>query len=441
MKIVHRAGLAVVVGAALLSAGMSPANAADPKATITAPTAGASLVGTSVTVRGNYSADSAIKDVRVALCKLDVATKQRCTAYLSDPATGSFLTAFRSIAANRTPNSQVSGTFSLTGTSLPAGAYRAAAFAVTSSNPKGPSMQVTFTLTASDPDPTPGFVTILWGRTNWSVATGARCNNIPAGARTLEQNLIDLQSRGLKASGGVVVNRTAEATRTCVRNTVLQPSWADLARLRDDYGFTVVSQGMNYADMTLMRTDAQRFEESGATLPIFNSRGFTRAWGSFSYPNNKIDAPATAVVSNSFAFGRIYGTSVNKRANVMTYPYYMQTISVMGGRCNNPSLACYTMPVSNNRRTAPPSRLAGYLSPKTNEWGVVQFYRIVEGLYGRMGGGIAWDCSSSDWRNRWTSHPEIYCRNNFLEALDLRANGTTNADAVTVAQAWGRTPG
>ncbi len=440
MKNVQRAGLAVVAGVSLLSAGVLPASAADPRATITAPAAGSTLVGSTVTVRGNYSADSAIKDVRVAICKLDAATKQRCTAYLSDPATGSFVTPYRSLAADRTPNDQVSGTFTLTATSLPAGAYRAAAFAVTSANPKGPSTMASFTLTASNPDPTPGFVTVLWGRSNWSVATGARCNVIPVGARTLEQNLIDLQSRGLRASGGVVVNRTAETTRTCVRDTVLQSSWADLTRLRTTYGFTAVSQGMNYADMTLMTTDAQRFEESGATLPVFNGRGFTRAWGSFSYPNNKIDAAASAVVARDFAFGRIYGTSVNKRADVMTYPYFMQTISVMGGRCNNPSLACYTMAVSNNRRTAPPSRLAGYLSPKPNEWGVVQFYRIVEGSFGRMGSGIAWDCSSSDWRNRWTSHPEIYCRNNFLEALDLRASGTTNADAVTVAQAWGRNP-
>ena len=90
--------------------------------------------------------------------------------------------------------------------------------------------------------------------------------------------------------------------------------------MRESYGFTAVSQGMNYADMTKMTTDAQRFTESGATVPILNSKGFTRAWGMFNYPNNKMDADANRVVTKSFAFGRVYGTTVNTRAAVLTYP-------------------------------------------------------------------------------------------------------------------------
>ena len=125
----------------------------------------------------------------------------------------------------------------------------------------------------------------------------------------------------------------------------------------------------------------------------------------------------------------------------MTYPYLVKTISVMGGRCNNRNLACYTMPVKNDRRTAPPARLGQILRPKANEWGVLQFYRIVEGSYGRMGSSdIAWDCTSSDWRNRWTSAPEMYCRNSFLEALDGRSATAVNVDAAQVATAWGRNP-
>lgn len=162
----------------------------------------------------------------------------------------------------------------------------------------------------------------------------------------------------------------------------------------------------------------------------------------FNYPNNKMDTDANRVVTKNFAFGRIYGTTVNTRAAVLTYPYLVKTVSVMGGRCNNKNLACYTMPVKNNQRTAPPSRLARILNPKANEWGVVQFYRLVEGSFGVMGGkDIAWDCTSSDWRNRWTSHPEIYCRSSFLEAIDGRSKTATNADAAQVAAAWGRTPG
>ena len=53
---------------------------------------------------------------------------------------------------------------------------------------------------------------------------------------------------------------------------------------------------------------------------------------------------------------------------------------------------------------------------------------------------IAWDCTSSDWRNRWTSAPEMYCRNSFLEALDGRSATAVNVDAAQVATAWGRNP-
>lgn len=439
MKHPLRSASLTVVAGAIFATGAMPALAGEAKATITAPSAGGTVRGTSVAVKGGYWASTTVKEVRVALCKLDA--KDMCTAYLSNAATGAFVTPYRSLPATLTRASQVNGGFALTGTDLPAGRYRAAAFVVSADTPKGPPHQVIFTL-AKDEEPTNGFISIGFGRSQWSAATGTNCNVVPAGARTLEQNLIDLQARGLTAQGGVIINRTQQNARSCFQKQILQPSWNDLIRLRETYGFTAVSQGMNYADMTKMTTDAQRFQESGATLPIFTSKGFTRAVGMFNYPNDKMDADANRVVSNNFLFGRKYGTSVNTRAQVMTYPYLVKTISVMGGQCNNRNLACYTMPVKNNKRTAPPTRLAQILRPKANEWGVLQFYRIVEGSYGTMGGkDIAWDCTSSDWRNRWTSHPEMYCRNSFLEALDGRSETATNADPVKVAQAWGRTLG
>ena len=49
---------------------------------------------------------------------------------------------------------------------------------------------------------TPGIVTVMWGRSNWSVATGAGCKFTPPGARNLEQNLIDLRSRDLESLPG-----------------------------------------------------------------------------------------------------------------------------------------------------------------------------------------------------------------------------------------------
>lgn len=436
---VRTASLAVV-GAATLAVGVAPAMASEAKTTITAPTAGSTVTGTSVTVKGGYWASASVKEVRVAICTLDTAGK--CTAYVANPTTGAMVTSYRSIPATLTPGSQTAGSYAFAALGLKPAAYKAAAFVVSSDTPKGTPTQVSFTLkNETTPPPTAGFISIGFGRSQWSVATGTNCNVVPVGARTLEENLIDLKARGISAQGGVVVNRTEATTQSCYQQQILHPSWADLARLRDTYGFTAVSQGMNYADMTKMTTDTQRFQESGATLPILNSKGFTRAWGMFNYPNDKMNADANRVVSQSFAFGRKYGTSINTRAQVMTYPYLVKTISVMGGKCNNKNLACYSMPVKNDKRTAPPSRLAQILRPKANEWGVLQFYRIVEGSYGRMGGrDVAWDCTSSDWRNRWTSAPEMYCRNSFLEALDGRDKTAVPVDAVDVANAWGRNP-
>lgn len=440
MKPTLRSTALATVPIAALAIGVAPAFAGEANAKITAPSAGSTVTGESITVKGSYWATASVKEVRVSLCTLDA--KGLCTAYLSEPANGTFVTNYRSLPATLSPATQATGGFALTGSKLPAGRYKAAAFVVSNDTPKGTPVQVTFTLQKEvTPPPTTGFITIGFGRSQWSAATGTDCNVIPVGARTLEQNLMDLQARGLKAQGGVIVNRTEPTERTCYQKQLLQPSWADLTRLRDNYGFTAVSQGMNYADMTKMSTDAQRFTESGATLPIFNAKGFTRAWGMFNYPNDKMNAEANRVVAQDFAFGRKYGTSINTRAQVMTYPYLVKTISVMGGRCNNRNLACYTMPVKNDKRTAPPARLGQILRPKANEWGVLQFYRIVEGSYGRMGSSnIAWDCTSSDWRNRWTSAPEMYCRNSFLEALDGRSATAVNVDAAQVATAWGRNP-
>ncbi len=291
---------------------------------------------------------------------------------------------------------------------------------------------------ASTQGTAPGMITIIWGRTNWQAANGKGCTNT-TGTRTLEQNAQDLKDRGLFGVGGVVVARTAETDRSCFNNYVIQPSWSDLAMLRDTYNWKFISQGMNYANMTLMTTDDQRYNESGATLPILEAHGHANAWGAFNYANNKQDLAAQKVVTKYFAFGRKYGNGFNKRAAAVKFPYIMNTNSVNGGRCNNDKLPCYNMEVVNSRRTTSPAILAQTLSPTADQWGVVQFYRLVEGTYGKMGDAFAWDCSSANWQDRWTSQPELYCRENFLYALDNRTNGATVADPATVANAWGMT--
>lgn len=292
----------------------------------------------------------------------------------------------------------------------------------------------------------PAYISLLFGRANWQVAGGRDCSITFPGARTLEQNAQDMKARGVTGTAMVVVGRTVDTGHSCFGGYTLQSSWEDLANLRSKYGWQVTSQGMYYKNMTLMTTDAQRYAESAATLPIFRDHGFTRAWGSFAFANNKMDLPAQKLVSKYFAFLRKYGDGVTRKAKATTFPYIMTTLSINGGQCNNVNLKCYDFPVANDRRATDLNRLKTLMNPAPDTWSVVQAYRFVEGKQGAMPTQptpqvFSWDCTSSDWRNRWTSQPEIYCRNSFLEAIDGRSKTAVNADAVDVAKAWGRTPG
>ena len=284
------------------------------------------------------------------------------------------------------------------------------------------------------------FISILWGRSNWVATNGPGCVVQPAEARTLEQNAQDLAALGLSATAQVTIDRTSETERICVSGYARQTSWEDLARFRDVYHWSVVSQGQHYADMTQFTTAAERYGETAATLPVFQSHGFGRAWGSLAYANNKRDVAAQTLTTRYFGFGRVYSEKRNTEASVSVFPYSMLTKSVNGGRCHNPALPCYSMSVTNDRQTSSPLLLGSVLNPAPGEWGVVQFYRLVEGRYGSLGQGFAWDCSPSNWQDRWTSQPELYCRNNFLLALDGRNRTAIDTDPTTMAERWGRDP-
>lgn len=85
------------------------------------------------------------------------------------------------------------------------------------------------------------------GRTNWQATKTPDCAPLP-GARTLQQNADDLKARDLTAVGGVVVGRTNSTGLSCFSgDNFLQPSWQELAMLRDNYGWSFVSQGMDYS--------------------------------------------------------------------------------------------------------------------------------------------------------------------------------------------------
>lgn len=410
-------------------------SAADPTVTIT-NTPSQLITTNTITVTGSFKTDTNLRSVQVVLCKVRSATT--CGDYLQTTS-GVYGSAWKANAASVVTTDKRSGTYSLTYTNLIDARYRATVYAVDQVTNKGPRSTLDFTVQTTPAQPTSKFISIIFGRTSWQAATGADCTDT-AGARTLEQNAQDLQVRGMFGVGGVVVNRTSETGLTCFNRFALQPSWEQLAMLRDTYGWKFISQGMNYADMTLMNNDEERYQESGATLPIFEMHGHNRAWGAFNYANNRQDLAAQTVVTKYFAFGRKYDTGINTKSSVGTFPYIMNTNSVNGGRCNNAALPCYNMTVTNNRRTTSVDTLKKVLNPADNGWGVVQYYRLVEGRRGAIGDAFAWDCTSANWRDRWTSMPELSCRESFLEVIDGRSTTATVADPATVAETWGILP-
>lgn len=295
------------------------------------------------------------------------------------------------------------------------------------------------TTTARPAPAQPAYLTVAWGRSLWAHGCNPTAQTEP-GVRTLEQDAQDLRQAGLAGVGGVVIERTS-STRTCSRG-VTTTTWADLGRLRDRYGWSFVSQGMTYTDMTLMTTDAQRFRETGATLPILARRGHRQAWGAFLYADDKQDLPAQQMVARYFAFGRLYTLTpaFNTRSAVTTFPYSMITYTPLGGKCNNPALPCYTIKVRNDRRTSPPADVLAALNPAGGQWSVMQLFRLVEGRSGTLGQANAWDCTSADWQDRWSGIPENYCRNTLLDVLAQRDRSVVNVTPAQVAKRWGRSP-
>lgn len=439
------AALAGILGAGSASAAGEPTapvwegpayDAAGGSVQITSPLSETTAADGRVTVTGTYAADERVNAVTLVACR--PVSETRCGLYLVGPTNGAFAEPWRGSLARIKPSSADgrTGTFSLVLSGLPTTHLRLAAFASTTKSPVGTPSLVDFSVQAPAD---PSYISVLFGRANWVATGGEGCLNRPSTARTLEQNAIDLSLRGLPAVAQVVTDRVRESERACVENYALETSWSDLARLRMIYGWTATSQSRTYPNLTTL-SEAAVVAESAGSLPIFKAHGFDRAWGNFAYPNNKQNPTVQAIVMRYFGFGRIYGDNLNTRASTTTYPYPMVTMSVNGGRCNNSALSCYTMPVANDRRTTSPSAIGRMLKPGPGKWGVVQFYRIVDGTWGQQGQPLAWDCSSADWRDRWTSQPELYCRNSFTEALDLRNKSATAVDPATVALTWGRLP-
>jgi hypothetical protein len=282
------------------------------------------------------------------------------------------------------------------------------------------------------------FLTLHFGRSQWE-QRDATCSTALPNSKTLLEVAQELKGRGLTGVGHAVVDRTSSnSTRIC-ENRFAYPTWDDLAQLRDDYGWTFVSAGRSYADMTQL-TREQQVAESCGSLDEFRAHGHNRANGLFAYPNNKLTPEIQAnVVSRCFAFGRKYGRGINARSKDVA-PHFQSTVSFNGGACNDATQSCSDPATHGGRVYELPSSVAARMKPEANRWVAVQFYRFVVGSRDDpTDPSFAWDCSSPDVTRHWTSKAEIYCWEDYRTALDQISPNVIVTDPLTVARAWGRT--
>ena len=273
----------------------------------------------------------------------------------------------------------------------------------------------------------PPFVTVLFSRSQWAVHEN--CKALP-GAITLEKVAADLHARGGIGTGSVVTSRIRQSSVNCTR-AALYPSWEMLERLHADYGWESTSHSATYPNMTLL-SRARQIAESCGTLPTFVSHGFNRAWGMFSYPDDKRStAIQTDVVSSCFAFGRRYSPTRNT-VGTMSAPWWAKVKSVNGGRCNDTAAACSS--VATRYRYENPLTVANLFDVLPGQWAIAQFHKLVTGS--KLAGTVRWDCSATDWRLHFTSRTEMYCWNDYQRILNGIPRGAVLTDPATVARSW-----
>jgi len=276
------------------------------------------------------------------------------------------------------------------------------------------------------------YLTLAFGRTQW--VTARQCEPM-ADTVTLGAVADDMAARGLAGTGNVVVDRAGEEDMACMTYG-LMATWPQIAELRDDHGWTFVSAGQGYRNITEL-SPVEQLAESCGSLEALEAHGHPRAWGLFAYPNNRrTTSIQTNAVSTCFAYGRAYDYRDNAIGELVA-PWFQRTYSVNGGACNVVGSPCFSLDTTGSKchyRTR--ESLAELMQPGAGEWSVVQMYRFVTGA--RSSPTFDWDCTSPDPALHWVSNAELYCYEDFLWALDQIPASVVVTDPATVAEAWGR---
>ncbi|MDX6592649.1 MAG: hypothetical protein QOJ13_1845 [Gaiellales bacterium] len=279
------------------------------------------------------------------------------------------------------------------------------------------------------------FITYMFGRAQLGgYVAGSGCTTPLSGNVSLWTVADALAAQGHTATVPVTLNMTGTNRPVCA-GTIAYATWNDLARLRDQYSWSFSSRGRSGHVLTGMTGSQQQAEICGS-IGDFRARGFGEVAGMFSYPGNNLTAAMqTTFVNSCYSFGRKYAGGVNRLP--IPAPYWAATNSVNGGRCNNPSLDCYTMAVKNNRRYTSPDALVGY--ENSNGWTMIQWYRLVTGRSGTVTSKAAsWDCTSADRRNHWTNEPEMSCWDDALYVINALAPGAVDTNPTEMAARQGR---
>jgi hypothetical protein len=282
-----------------------------------------------------------------------------------------------------------------------------------------------------------GDLTIMFGRGQISDATSS-CT--PTTNSVSLWTVADwLQSRGLTATLPVTNSEIGNGVELCSGGS-MYPSWQDLATFRDQYGWSVVPRGMtngslqNVTDPTVLNANVCGSRDN------LENHGFPSAWGMFAWPDNRWTvAEEQTYVPPCFAFGRKYTSDTGTNSLPIQGPnWWANTISINGGRCADTALACHTMNVTNNRNYMPPATLVATGRRAYGAyWTIFQWYRLVTGSRGTMGKSDAWDCTSANPADHWTSKPELYCYDDLqaiLNSIDMTKLTVTDPAAVATQQ-------
>ena len=285
------------------------------------------------------------------------------------------------------------------------------------------------------PSPATPFLTLLFSRSEIMGASDCRPDRSGSSVNLITQVAPALARRGIAATGSVETGITRAATRACVHyRRSLTASWADLARLRDRYGWKFVSHGRTFATNIASMTPKQQWSETCGSLLDLERHGHWSGDGLFAYPDNKWSAEVESnVISKCFAFGRRYASGPTTRAEAMAFPHWQRTTGVGGGRCNNPALPCSKLKTATTYHS-PVALIRTLRRLAPNQWLTLQSYVFVTG--DRKG---QWRCRARHWQDHWTDNAERYCWNDYRRILDAIPSRVRVTDPKTVARAWGRT--